>query len=401
VKEQPQGARFSTYEKCGLIVRVVVGEDGQPLFTEADIPVLMGKSATVIDRLFDIGASGIDVGNGPVPYLQTLTPDKLIRALVDRGDSDAEILAAIEGDELKWWFDRLVSSPAECRALLAELRPQPSSGEGKPEPGDEDRAAERKSTRPSRTPELHQIAQEVLARGETIDNATDRPIPVGPLALGEPGGPQSRSLYLYENLGVPWNRAHLMTTALGGSAREALAQLIEADAANGEGYFVIVRPNGARPLVAKGQFRGEVSGEALLELEGAGVLMSNSRDADRLKTFYLASDSRQLLEAAIAAAGEPTPLSGTPTSVPGPALINTRDEVEAKRADRHGATRGPGRPPWTAELFWTRYQQALGSATPPYTYSAIAPYFETLDGNRGTDPEYLRKLVRRYGLTPE
>jgi len=219
--------------------------------------------------------------------------------------------------------------------------------------------------------------------------------------LGEQGGPQTRSLYLYDNLGVPWNRAHLMTTALGASAREALGQLVEADAANGEGPFLIIRLNRRLPWVVKGQFRAEVGGGTLLELERAGVLLSDSRDADRLKTFYLSSDSRQLLEAAIAAAGEPTPLSGTPASEPGPALITTRDEVEAKRADRQGAARGPGRPGWTAELFWTRYQEARGRAKPPYTYRAIAPYFDTLDGTRGADPDYVRKLVRRHGLPPE
>ncbi len=100
-----------------------------------------------------------------------------------------------------------------------------------------------------------------------------------------------------------------MTTAMGASAREALARLIEADAANGEGYFVVVRLNAAPPLVMKGQFRAFVSGRALLELEGAGTLLPISRDARGLKTFYLSSDSRQLLDAAIAAAGEPTPLS--------------------------------------------------------------------------------------------
>ncbi len=149
VMEQPKGDRFSVYEKCTLLIRVLVGEDGQPLFTEADLPALMDKSATVIDRLFDIAArmSAIDLGDGRPSYLQTLFPDKLIRALVDRGDSDAQILTAIDGDELKWWFDRLVSSPAKCRALLAELRPQPSSGEGKTEPGDQDRATEGKRRR--------------------------------------------------------------------------------------------------------------------------------------------------------------------------------------------------------------------------------------------------------------
>jgi len=130
------GGGFSAYDKARLLVTVVVGEDGRPLFTEADIPALMDKSATVIDRLGDIAArmSGIDVGHGRPAYLQTLFPEKLIRALVDRGDSDAEILAAIDGDELRWWFDRLVSSPAKCRAVLAELRSQAASAEGKSGP---------------------------------------------------------------------------------------------------------------------------------------------------------------------------------------------------------------------------------------------------------------------------
>lgn len=188
---------------------------------------------------------------------------------------------------------------------------------------------------------------------------------------------------------------------LGASASEALAQLIDADAANSERPFVIVRPNGASPVVAKGQFRAPISGRDLIELERAGVLLSNTRNANGLKTFYLSSDSRQLLDAALAAAGEPTPLSETAASEPGATTIANADEVEAKRADRHGAARGPGRPGWTAELFWTRYQQARGRATPPYTYRAIAPHFETLDGTRGTEPEYVRKLVRRYRGTPE
>jgi hypothetical protein len=184
--------------------------------------------------------------------------------------------------------------------------------------------------------------------------------------LGEPGGPQTRSLYLYDNLGVPWNRGYLMTTALGASAREALAQLIEADAANGDGPFVIVRFMNRLPLVAKGQFSADIGGGTLLELERAGVLWSDRRDADnRLKTFYLSSDSRQLLHPAIAAAGETPPLPGTPASEPGAAMIATPDEVEAKRADRHGAARGSGQPGWTSEPFQTRYQEAQGRPGPP------------------------------------
>lgn len=91
---------------------------------------------------------------------------------------------------------------------------------------------------------------------------------------------------------------------------------------------------------------------------------------------------------------------GRPTEL-GKAEMATRDEIEPTRADRRRAARGPGRPGWTDELFWTRYQQALDRATPPYTYRSIAPHFETLDGTRGTDPEYVRKLVARHGLPPD
>jgi hypothetical protein len=62
--------------------------------------------------------------------------------------------------------------------------------------------------------------------------------------------------------------------------------------------------------------------------------------------------------------------------------------------------RRPGRPGWTAELFWSRYREALANAPPPQTYRVIAPLFVALDGTEGTSPEYLRKLVRRFGLPP-
>ncbi len=94
------------------------------------------------------------------------------------------------------------------------------------------------------------------------------------------------------------------------------------------------------------------------------------------------------------------PGRGRPTE-PGKPVFATSDEIEPTRADRRRAARGPGRPGWTAELFWTRYQEALDRATPPYTYRSIAPHFETLDGTRGTDPEYVRKLVGRHGLPPD
>ncbi len=62
--------------------------------------------------------------------------------------------------------------------------------------------------------------------------------------------------------------------------------------------------------------------------------------------------------------------------------------------------RGPGRPGWTAEEFWARWRDACSRSTPPFTPRSVARQFDTLDGNRGTDPDYVRKLVRRYGLPP-
>ncbi len=78
-----------------------------------------------------------------------------------------------------------------------------------------------------------------------------------------------------------------------------------------------------------------------------------------------------------------------------------KDEIRLTRPGREGTARGPGRPGWTDGLFWSRYQQAMDRAAPPFTYRSIAPHFEALDGTRGTDPEYIRKLVRRHGLPPD
>jgi hypothetical protein len=91
-----------------------------------------------------------------------------------------------------------------------------------------------------------------------------------------------------------------------------------------------------------------------------------------------------------------TPFAGAPAF-----RVIERHEVEANSANRPRPTRGPGRPPWTAEKFWARYREACARATPPYTYPSVAPHFEVLDGTRGTDPEYLRKLVRKHGLPPD
>jgi hypothetical protein len=66
-----------------------------------------------------------------------------------------------------------------------------------------------------------------------------------------------------------------------------------------------------------------------------------------------------------------------------------------------GQSRRPrGRPGWTAELFWDRYREACERAGQPHVYRTIAAHFLMLHGERGTDAEYLRKLVRRYGLPP-
>ena len=69
---------------------------------------------------------------------------------------------------------------------------------------------------------------------------------------------------------------------------------------------------------------------------------------------------------------------------------------------RTGGVRGrrPGRPGWTQELFWAHYGDALARADLPHTNASIAAHLEMLDGELGTEPGYLRKLVKRYGLPP-
>lgn len=62
--------------------------------------------------------------------------------------------------------------------------------------------------------------------------------------------------------------------------------------------------------------------------------------------------------------------------------------------------RRPGRPGWTRELFWSRYCDARARSAPPHNYASIAAQFEMLDGEPGTEPDYLRKLVKRFGLPP-
>jgi len=58
------------------------------------------------------------------------------------------------------------------------------------------------------------------------------------------------------------------------------------------------------------------------------------------------------------------------------------------------------RPPrtWTKGAFQLRYFDACICTTPPYTPRSVAPYFVTLAGKRGIDPDHLRRLVRRFGV---
>ncbi len=83
-----------------------------------------------------------------------------------------------------------------------------------------------------------------------------------------------------------------------------------------------------------------------------------------------------------------------PPPEPMPTRRSTAPRTAAPRRRR------PGRPGWTAELFWARYREACERADPPHTYRAVSRHFVTLDGTIGTSPEYLRKLVHRFGLPP-
>jgi hypothetical protein len=65
-------------------------------------------------------------------------------------------------------------------------------------------------------------------------------------------------------------------------------------------------------------------------------------------------------------------------------------EDEAWRKRRRGT--------WMAGGFWVAYLDACERGTPPFTPRSVAPYFDTLAGKRGIDPDHLRKLVRRFGV---
>jgi hypothetical protein len=65
-----------------------------------------------------------------------------------------------------------------------------------------------------------------------------------------------------------------------------------------------------------------------------------------------------------------------------------------------GRGRRPGRPGWTAGLFWDRYREAREQVGPPHAHKDIAGSFRGLDGERGIDPDHLRRLLRRFDLPP-
>lgn len=90
----------------------------------------------------------------------------------------------------------------------------------------------------------------------------------------------------------------------------------------------------------------------------------------------------------------------TPWPYSSPAFIGTTFPVSVGPPDEPAIRRRRGRPPWTAQLFWGRYREAVARVKPPHTYDALAPHFERLDGTIGTEPDYLRKLVGRFGLPP-
>jgi hypothetical protein len=82
----------------------------------------------------------------------------------------------------------------------------------------------------------------------------------------------------------------------------------------------------------------------------------------------------------------------------GVAVVNVDHADGAERPPGRVGGRRRGRPGWTQELFAARYRAARERATPPYTDRSIAAHLEMLDGETGTEPDYLRKLVKRFGL---
>lgn len=93
-----------------------------------------------------------------------------------------------------------------------------------------------------------------------------------------------------------------------------------------------------------------------------------------------------------------TSIAAGPLSSAGVVDAHASPPSEAQQPGHRGATRRRGRPGWTRELFVARYQAARERATLPHTDQSIAAHLEMLDGETGTEPDYLRKLVKRFGL---
>ena len=55
--------------KALLVSLTVVGDDGKPMFTTADIPALNGKAAAPIDRLFEVASKLNGIGDKAVKEL--------------------------------------------------------------------------------------------------------------------------------------------------------------------------------------------------------------------------------------------------------------------------------------------------------------------------------------------
>ena len=66
-------------------------------------------------------------------------------------------------------------------------------------------------------------------------------------------------------------------------------------------------------------------------------------------------------------------------------------KAEARRKWRRPTT-------WTKGEFQLRYFDACICTTPPYKPRSVAPFFVTLAGKHGVDPDHLRRLVRRFGV---
>jgi len=88
-------------------------------------------------------------------------------------------------------------------------------------------------------------------------------------------------------------------------------------------------------------------------------------------------------------------LRDSPVTQPSPSATTSEGAPTSGQSPRRA-----GRPGWTHELFWARYRDALGRTDPPHTNASIAAHFEMLDGATGTEPNHLRKLVKRFGLPP-